>query len=93
MSEILEKLRATGKDVIVVADLIRAGTFGELTVPGVSIRLSQLPVGERPEDWGAIRAGGCIVWLSPEAAAEFADHHMAYWTERMTIPKNRRNTS
>lgn len=83
MSEIGQKLRATGKQVIVVSDLIRAGVFGDITNQAVYLRLSQLPVGERPLDWGAVKAGGSIAWLSPEAAARFADHHREYWKKRM----------
>ena len=79
MSEILKRLYAAGKTIIVVSDLIEAGVFPDMSPQGVYIRLAKLPVGERPEDWGAIRAGGRIAWLSPEAAAEFADHHVAYW--------------
>lgn len=90
MSDIEEKLRITGKQVFVVADLYRAGVFGDITPAGVSIRLGQLPVGERPEDWGAIRAGGSTVWLSAEAAAKFAEHHIKYWTKRMEIPRLQR---
>jgi hypothetical protein len=81
--EIGQKLRATGKQVIVVADLIKAGVFGDITPTGVYVRLQQLPVGERPLDWGAVKAGGSIAWMNPEAAAEFAEHHLRYWADRI----------
>ena len=83
MSEILKRLYATGKQVIVVSDLIGAGTFPGMSPQGVYIRLAKLPVGERPVDWGAVVAGGRIAWMNPEAAAEFADHHIAYWEARV----------
>lgn len=82
-SEILERLHATGKRVLLVSDLIRAGVFGDRSVSAVYIRFSGLPAGERPLDHGAIKAGGATAWLSPDSAADFVEHHNAYWRERM----------
>ena len=92
-AEIEQRIRAIGKEVLCLADLHRAGVFGDITQPGISLRFSQLPVGERPDDWGAVRAGGSITWLNADAAIRFAQHHHAYWTTRMVIPMRKRNAA
>lgn len=82
-----QRLRATGKTVITVADLIRAGVFNpELTLSGIYLRLAQLPPGERPEDHGGVRAGGSMCWFNVEAAVKFAEHHRAYWMQKHGRP-------
>ena len=93
MSEILQKLHATGKQIIVASDLYKAGFLSHLTPQGFYIRLAQLPEGERPQDHGGFNAGGRVTWASPEAAAAFAEHHLRYWAERMTTPIRKRNAA
>lgn len=77
--EIYKKLVLTGKQYPSISDLIRTGEFGDRTAAAIYLRLQKLPQGERPEDWGAFRAGGSLVWSSPESAAAFLEHHLEYW--------------
>lgn len=82
MSSIKQRLEATGKPYITIADLLRAGAFAGVTPQAVYLRLAQLPEGQRPEDFGAFKAGGCITWAGADQAARFAEHHEAYWAMR-----------
>jgi hypothetical protein len=83
-------LLARGARMPTVSDLIAVGAFGDLSAVGAYFRVSRLPVGERPEDHGAMRAGGRTIWADPDVAAAWVVRHNAWWAARMQIPQKSR---
>ena len=84
MNPIERNLRATGKDYLILGDLIRAGLAQSLGVEAQTIylRVSKLKGADAPEAFGGFRAGHTITFVA-DAGITYALHLERLWADRI----------
>lgn len=83
MSELEQRLRATGKQYLTIADFIRAGLALSAGIENSSLylRISRLTGKDAPESFGAMRVGGNIAFTL-DSGIDYALHLERLWTKK-----------
>lgn len=76
-----KNLRALGRPYVTLADISRAiAEDAGIDANSFPYRVRDLPPEEKPEAWGAFRAGATTTFTL-DAAITWVNHHMAWWDD------------